>query len=260
MDMRTHILALAAQLPTGLRVLPAVLALAMTVNPLAAATLYTGATLYPVSAAPIEHGQMLVDGGKIIAIGAGVAQAADAERVDPSGRWVVPAFITANTVMGLVEIETVRGSVDMAEAGTVNANARAEVAVNADSELLPVARANGVLYAHVVPQAGPTGVIAGTSALIKLQGWTWEDMTVQSAVGVQLMWPSTRLPPWLPAPMREGGAQGRRHRAGRHRSGFRRRRGLSQGARRGHAGRHRRTLGSHAAGAGGAHAVVYSCG
>lgn len=174
-----------------------------------AATLYTGARLYPVSGPMLESGQMLVDGGKIVAVGADLsAQAGNAERVDLHGQTVVPAFIAANTVMGLSEIETVRGSVDLAETGEVNANARAEVAVNADSELLPVARANGVLYAHIVPQVGQGGVIAGQSALLKLSGWSWEEMTVKSAVGMHLMWPSSRLPPWLPAAMREEALKG----------------------------------------------------
>ena len=185
----------------------ALAALAATSAP--AATLFTGAKIHPVSSAPIENGQLLIDGGKIVAVGADLsAQAAGAQRVDLSGRWVVPGFIAANTVMGLVEIETVRGTVDMAETGAINPNARAQVAINADSELLPVARANGVLYAHVVPQAGEGGILSGQSALVQLHGWTWEQMTLKSPVGMHLMWPSTRLPPWLPAPMREGALKG----------------------------------------------------
>ena len=174
-----------------------------------AATLFTGAKIHPVSSAPIDNGQLLIDDGKIVAVGADLsAQAAGADRVDLSGRWVVPAFIVANSVMGLTEIETVRGSVDVAETGAINPNARAQVAINADSELLPVARANGVLYAHVVPQAGEGGIISGQSALVQLSGWTWEQMTVKSPVGMHLIWPSKRLPPWLPAPMREEALKG----------------------------------------------------
>ncbi len=185
------------------------LALTLWAGSLQAATLFTGAKIHPVSSAPIDNGQMLIDGGKIVAVGADLsAQAGAAQRVDLSGRWVVPGFIAANSVMGLTEIETVRGSVDVAEAGAINPNARAQVAINADSELLPVARANGVLYAHVVPQAGQGGLISGQSALVQLQGWTWEQMTLKSTVGVHLMWPSTRLPPWLPAPMREEALKG----------------------------------------------------
>lgn len=174
-----------------------------------AATLVTAAQIHPVSGPVIENGQMLFDAGRIVAIGSDLsAQAAGAERIDYPGHWIVPAFVTANTVMGLVEIETVRGSVDVEETGAINPNARAEVAINPDSELLPVARANGVLYAHVVPQAGQGGGIAGSSALIRLDGWTYEDMTVEAPVGIHLFWPSTRLPPWLPAAMREDALKG----------------------------------------------------
>lgn len=187
-----------------IRMAGALLSLLLVATQAPAATLYSGAKLHPVSSAPIDNGQMLVDGGKIIAIGSDLsAQAAGAQTVDLSGRWVVPAYILANSVMGLTEIETVRGSVDVAETGAINPNARAQVAINPDSELFAVARANGVLYAHVVPQVSQGGVIAGLSALIKLEGWTWEDMTVKAPVGLHLMWPSSRLPPWLPAPMRE---------------------------------------------------------
>ncbi len=174
-----------------------------------AATLFTNARIHPVSSPAIENGQLLIDGDKIVAVGADLsAQAAGATRVDLQGQWLTPAFITANTVMGLTEIETVRGTVDVAEIGAVNPNARAEVAVNADSENWGVARANGVLYAHVVPQVGQGGVISGSSALVQLQGWTWEQMTVQAPVATHLMWPSTRLPPWLPAAMREEALKG----------------------------------------------------
>jgi len=187
-----------------IRMAGALLSLLLVATQAPAATLYSGAKLHPVSSAPIDNGQMLVDGGKIIAIGSDLsAQAAGAQTVDLSGRWVIPAYILANSVMGLTEIETVRGSVDVAETGAINPNARAQVAINPDSELFAVARANGVLYAHVVPQVSQGGVIAGLSALIKLEGWTWEDMTVKAPVGLHLMWPSSRLPPWLPAPMRE---------------------------------------------------------
>ena len=187
-----------------IRMAGALLSLLLVATQAPAATLYSGAKLHPVSSAPIDNGQMLVDGGKIIAIGSDLsAQAAGAQTVDLSGRWVIPAYILANSVMGLTEIETVRGSVDVAETGAINPNARAQVAINPDSELFAVARANGVLYAHVVPQVSQGGVIAGLSALIKLEGWTWEDMTVKAPVGLHLMWPSSRLPAWLPAPMRE---------------------------------------------------------
>jgi len=70
-----------------------------------------------------------------------------------------------------VEVQSVRATVDTTEIGIVNPNARAVVALNADSELLPVARSNGVLAALAVPSGGSFGAIAGTPALIQLDGW-----------------------------------------------------------------------------------------
>ncbi len=163
--------------------------------------LITGATLHTVSGATIQRGYLLFDQGRIVSVGAQrPALAADSSVIDAAGKHVYPGLIAANTVLGLVEIVTVRGSVDLAEVGPVNPNARAEIAVNPDSELLPVTRANGILTALVVPQAGPGGLLAGRSALIELDGWTWEEMTLRAPVGVHIFWPRTQPSPYAPDP------------------------------------------------------------
>lgn len=151
-----------------------------------------GATVYPVSGPPITDGTVLVKDGKIAAVGrtADLAVPVEADRVDAGGLNLYPAFINANTVLGLVEIGSVRGTVDIAEVGSLNPNARAEVAVNPSSELLPVTRANGVLLALTAPRGG---LIAGTSALIALDGWTWEEMTVKAPVAMHVQWPAMRI-------------------------------------------------------------------
>jgi imidazolonepropionase-like amidohydrolase len=183
--------------------------------------LVTGATLHTISGEVIERGQMLMDGGRIVAIaafGATIAdpRAAAAQTVDLSGKHVYPGFVAANTVLGLTEISAVRATVDSTEFGTINPNARALVAVNADSELLPVARANGVLAALAVPRSGAGGLIAGTSALIQLDGWTWEDMAIAPAVALHVVLPSMRLNAELfPAPLDERLADFRRFTAER---------------------------------------------
>ena len=121
--------------------------------------LITGAALHTVSGPVLVGGRMLIERGRITAIaGAGEAlpqpQRAAAKIVDLGGRHVYPGFIAANFAIGLTEFSAVRDTVDHAEVGPINPNARAVVAVNADSEMLPVARANGVLAALVVPGAG----------------------------------------------------------------------------------------------------------
>lgn len=173
-----------------------------------------GADLYTVSHGVIPRGELLIEGGKIAAVGAKVDAPAGAERIDLSGKRIYPGYVAANSNMGLTEVDAVRATVDQAEVGPINPNARSIVAIDADSELFPVARANGVLSVLVVPQAGEDGLITGQSALVKLDGWTWEEMRLADPVGVHLSWPSTRLPPWLPREMQEKAGEAARKKLG----------------------------------------------
>ncbi len=145
-----------------------------------------GGTVHPVTGAAIEGGTVLFDGGKIVALGRDVPLPENCERVDVSGKHVYPGLIDANTQVGLVEVPTIRGSRDQSETGLVNPNVRAEVAVNPDSELIPVGRSGGVLAVLTVPSGG---LLTGMSACMLLDGWTWEEMCLQGAVGLHVSWP-----------------------------------------------------------------------
>lgn len=145
-----------------------------------------GGTVHPVSGPAVENGIVVFDKGKIVAVGAGVAIPEGAKRVDVAGKHVYPGLIDANSQLGLIEVPSVRGSVDAAETGSINPNVRAEVAVNPDSELIPVARSGGVLAVLAAPAGG---LIAGTSACMLTDGWTWEEMCLQPAVGLHITWP-----------------------------------------------------------------------
>ncbi|WP_218082758.1 amidohydrolase family protein [Anthocerotibacter panamensis] len=150
--------------------------------------LLTGGTIHPVSGPVLENAQILLEAGKIRAVGQNLAAPPGAEVVEVKGKHIYPGLIAANTVLGLVEIGAVRATVDQIEPGAINPNVRAEVAVNPDSELFPVTRSNGVLTALTVPQTR-NGLLAGTSALLKLDGWTWEQMTLKAPVGLDIFWP-----------------------------------------------------------------------
>lgn len=168
------------------------------VAPAATTVVIDGATLETITNGRIENGRIRIEAGKIVAIGGDEVSLAEARVIDAHGKQVYPGFIAAHSVLGLVEVEAVRATVDQAEVGMNTANVRAEVAVNPDSDLIPVTRANGVLMALTVPQASPQSVITGRSALLRLDGWTWEDMTVRAPVGLHVVWPTLDLPPWLP--------------------------------------------------------------
>ena len=167
----------------------------LTVSAFAAPLALVGGTVHTVSGATIENGTIVMDGGKITAVGAGITPPADATVVSIAGKHVYPGFVSANSVLGLTEIESVRGTNDFAETGDVNPNIRSEVEINPSSELIPVARVNGITTALVVPQGG---AISGTSALIHLDGWTTEDMTVKAPVALHVNWPNmTPIHAWF---------------------------------------------------------------
>ncbi len=147
----------------------------------------TGGTVHPVSGPAIPNGTVLVDGAKISAVGAGLAVPAGARVVDCVGKHVYPGFVHANTMLGLHEISTIQGSDDTQETGLVNPNQRAEVMYNPDSDFLAVARLNGITSVLTIPGGGS---VRGTSALMHLDGWTQEDITVKAPVALHVQWPN----------------------------------------------------------------------
>ncbi|MGD2113974.1 MAG: amidohydrolase family protein [Acidobacteriota bacterium] len=154
---------------------------------------FVGGTVHPVSGPPVEDGVLVIEDGRIAAVGADVAVPPGARTVDVTGKHLYPGFVHPQTTLGLVEVSSVPGTVDVREMGDVNPNVRAEVAFNADSFQLPPAMRGGVLTAHVVPRGG---LFSGTSAVMRLEGWNWKDMTLAAPAGMHLSWPRTRARPW----------------------------------------------------------------
>ncbi|QEL14869.1 amidohydrolase family protein [Limnoglobus roseus] len=111
---------------------------------------------------------------------------ADAKTVDGTGLHVYPGMIDAGTVLGLVEIDSAKETADFRDGGDFQPDLRAIAAVNPDSELLPVTRANGVTT--VVTR--PTGsLVPGQGALINLAGWTPAEMAVVDALSLHVEYP-----------------------------------------------------------------------
>lgn len=144
-----------------------------------------GGTVHTVSGPTIEKGVIVFDRGKIAALGSDLPLAAGVERIDVTGQHVYPGLIDAFTELGLTEIPMVRATNDGAESGRINPNARAQVVLNPDSELIPVARSSGVLCVLSVPDGE---LISGASAFIQLDGWSWEEMTIKPVAGIHVRW------------------------------------------------------------------------
>ncbi len=107
--------------------------------------------------------------------------------IDARGKHVYPGFIAPNTPLGLVEVQSVRATVDLVEVGDYNASVRSVVAYNTDSQILPTVRSNGILLAQVVPEGGR---VSGSSSVMELDGWNWEDAAYAMDGGMHLRFPT----------------------------------------------------------------------
>ena len=163
-------------------------------------------TVHPVDRPVIERGYVVFTDGVITDLGSGRAPRVNgAERVDGAGLHLYPGLIASETQLGLTEVGAVPVTQDYDEYGSNTPEVRAGVAVNPDSDLLPVARANGILTALTMPSGG---TVTGRAALIRLDGWTWEDLAITLDAGLVVSWPRTDVvsSPWMrqsPAQQRE---------------------------------------------------------
>jgi imidazolonepropionase-like amidohydrolase len=152
-------------------------------------TALVGGTVHPVTSEPIENGTLVFDESGILSMGGEIAVPEDATRIDCQGRHIYPSYVAAYSQIGLVEISSVEATDDRAEMGTFNPNVSAHKAFNPDSELIPVTRSNGVLLALAAPTGG---LFSGQSSLMKLSGWTWEEMLLKPQVAMHVDWPRAR--------------------------------------------------------------------
>lgn len=199
MMRRRHDRGLHAAIPAALAVLgPVAAAVAQSPTPPAppqtTPILIHGATIHTASAdaavpARIEDGWLLVRDGRIEAIGGPdrIPEVDPAwETIDASGMHVCPGFHAMDTQLGLVETMAVRATDDRRETGDVTPEVVPAVAINPDSDLIPVARSGGVLLASVVPTGG---LVPGWCSTVRLDGWTPEDLSIESRAGLVVNWP-----------------------------------------------------------------------
>ncbi|MEM7165807.1 MAG: amidohydrolase family protein [Planctomycetota bacterium] len=155
------------------------------------AIMISGATVHTVAGDVIERGGIVFRDGKIVWVGSGPPPAGvlrkDVRIIEAHGKHVYPGYVCAASAMGLTEIGAVDMTRDLNEAGALNPEVVAATAVNPDSWLIPVARRNGVLTCGVWPQGG---LLSGRASVIRMDGWTWEDMAIDVDAGIVLSWPN----------------------------------------------------------------------
>lgn len=146
-----------------------------------------GARVVTVTGAVIENGTVVIQNGKITAVGAGASVPTGAERIDGKGLSVYPGMIDAATGMGLSEIgQGANATVDIAEIAPNNANAKAFLAVNPHSSHINVTRVNGITTVMSAPRGG---VIAGQGTIINLNGSTQGEMAIVREAALVINFP-----------------------------------------------------------------------
>lgn len=156
-----------------------------------------GATAHLGNGQVIENSLIMFDKGKITFVGSANARIArQGEIIKATGKHVYPGFIAANTSLGLAEIDAVRATRDFDEVGTMLPHIRSIIAYNTESRVVETMRPNGVFIAQVTPRGGR---ISGTSSVVQLDAWNWEDASVKLDDAIHINWPSifTRGRWWL---------------------------------------------------------------
>ena len=108
--------------------------------------------------------------------------------INASGKHIYPGFIAPNSTLGLVEIDAVKSSDDEGEIGVMKPHIRSIIAYTADSKVIETVRPNGILMAQITPREGR---IAGTSSIVQLDAWNWEDALIKENDGIHINFPST---------------------------------------------------------------------
>ena len=167
------------------------------------AMVFTNATIHTAQNGVITNGQLRIDDGKIVKVAEQVDNS-NAEVVDLAGKHIYPGLVALDSSLGLVEISLVRESVDKWEIGDINPQLNPKTAYNADSEIIPTVRLNGITYAQVVPSGRG---IAGQSIVVNTDGWNINDSLIESGHQMHLYWPSIRRPSSDPKKLKKQQAQ-----------------------------------------------------
>jgi len=156
-----------------------------------------GATAHIGNGEVIENSLIVFENGKLSFVGnASNSSAKKGKVISASGKHIYPGFIAANATLGLAEVDAVRASRDFDEVGAMNPHIRSIIAYNTESKVVESMRPNGVLMAQITPRGGR---ISGTSSVVQLDAWNWEDAIIKENDGIHLNWPRsfTRGRWWL---------------------------------------------------------------
>ncbi len=146
----------------------------------------TNATIHVGNGQVISNGSVVLKNGKITEVGTSVSTSG-AKVIDCKGKHIYPGLILTASQLGLAEVNSVRATIDASEIGEINSSIRSIVAYNTDSKVINTLRTNGILLANVIPAGG---IISGSSSVVQLDAWNWEDAAYKMDIGIHFRMPS----------------------------------------------------------------------
>lgn len=148
----------------------------------------TSGTIHVGNGEIIPNGTIIISNGRIQTVGGNnLGIPVGAKLINANGKHVYPGLIAMSTNLGLAEISSINAGNDFAELGDMNPSVRTIMAYNAQSQIIPTIRSNGVLLAHIVPRGG---IISGTSSIVQLDAWDWRDASYKMNNGIHLNMPA----------------------------------------------------------------------
>jgi imidazolonepropionase-like amidohydrolase len=143
-----------------------------------------GARILPITAPPIAQGVLVIQGGKIVAVGeAGkVSIPPGATIQDVAGKVIMPGIVDSHSHIGIMGNPVAADSQDGNEgSGPVQPALRALDAINPADPNIRIATSGGITTANIMPGSG--NVMGGQTAYVKLRGATMEQMLIPGAIG-----------------------------------------------------------------------------
>lgn len=145
----------------------------------------TNATIHVGNGQVIANGNVVITNGKITEVGNTTSTAG--KIIDCKGKHIYPGLILTATEIGLLEVPAVRATADNEEIGELNPSIRSIVAYNTDSKVTNTLKPNGILLANIVPGGG---IISGSSSVVQLDAWNWEDAAYKMDGAIHFRMPS----------------------------------------------------------------------
>ena len=149
-----------------------------------------GATAHLGNGKVIENSIIAINKDKIEMVGSTKGLKLNPSSYDTviylDGKHIYPAIINVNNILGLHDAESVRATRDFSEIGQLNPHIRALIAYNTDNQIVPTIKTNGVLYTQCTPRGG---LISGSSSIMALEGWNWEDAVFKADDGIHVNFP-----------------------------------------------------------------------